>query len=165
MGRPLAQVPLHQGTLLRPPHSCKTERIASLPPFNIPAFLLSACAPKGVVFMTFWQGFVISLSAQAGFVDAASAASAQDFLICIEMLIASLAHFYIFPTSQWQPGYRERRMRAAAADEEAELRLTSTFAVSDFFHDIQVLSSCNQRQFVCENYQFAHDPPIFCVHY
>ena len=123
-----------------------------------------------------WQGFVIGLVAQLGYIDQASANTAQskervktqhtpihtyptrscrcrhalrhaaqmptlstythatphclcatphclcalrslppfsDFLICIEMLLASLAHFYIFPSEQWAPGHREQKERVS----------------------------------------------------
>ena len=31
--------------------------------------------------------------------------SPRSFLICIEMLIASIAHFYVFPHYEWEEGY------------------------------------------------------------
>ena len=56
---------------------------------------------KGVVFMTFWQGLAISVLAQTtdvgGQDEAEWAKSAQNFLICLEMLLFSIAHFYCFP--------------------------------------------------------------------
>jgi hypothetical protein len=42
-------------------------------------------------------------------VDARAASQITNLLICIEMLIASVAHFYIFPYEEWAPGYRENR--------------------------------------------------------
>lgn len=55
---------------------------------------------KGVVFMTFWQGLAISVLAETtdfGGEDAEGwAKSAQNFLICLEMLLFSIAHFYCF---------------------------------------------------------------------
>jgi hypothetical protein len=56
---------------------------------------------KGVVFMTFWQGLAISILAQTtdvgGQDEVEWAQSAQNFLICLEMLLFSIAHFYCFP--------------------------------------------------------------------
>jgi hypothetical protein len=52
--------------------------------------------------MTFWQGFVIQVMGSLGMVDEKSALQIQNLLICIEMLIASLLHFYIFPYHEWQ---------------------------------------------------------------
>lgn len=85
---------------------------------------------KGVVFMTFWQGLVISILAstaegasmfQPGNDDDGKAATgatnysdnwatqAQNFLICLEMLIFSIVHFYVFPTEEWRDGYRPKK--------------------------------------------------------
>ena len=55
---------------------------------------------------------------------------AQNFLICLEMLLFSIAHFYCFPTEEWQDGYRpavEKNMSAgdnlAFGDFMADLKL------------------------------------------
>ena len=64
------------------------------------------------------------------------AAYRADFLICIEMLVASLAHFYIFPYRQWEPGYRAR----LAGQASSHFSLRDNFAVRDFVRDIQVQS-------------------------
>jgi hypothetical protein len=51
--------------------------------------------------MTFWQGLAISVLAQTTSVGGQDqdewAKSAQNFLICLEMLLFSIAHFYCFP--------------------------------------------------------------------
>lgn len=60
---------------------------------------------KGVVFMTFWQGVLLEIIASLGVLDAKSALQIQNLLICIEMFMASIAHMYIFPYQEWQPGY------------------------------------------------------------
>ena len=53
--------------------------------------------------MTFWQGLAISILAQTtdvgGQDEAEWAKSAQNFLICLEMLLFSIAHFHCFPVS------------------------------------------------------------------
>jgi len=53
--------------------------------------------------MTFWQGLAISVLAQTTEVGGQDeekwAKSAQNFLICLEMLLFSIAHFYCFPVS------------------------------------------------------------------
>jgi hypothetical protein len=56
----------------------------------------------GVVFMTFWQGVVISLLADTTDLlssgddqqEEIMAKQTQNFLICLEMLGFSIAHFY-----------------------------------------------------------------------
>jgi hypothetical protein len=76
--------------------------------------LKNACDPwpkflcvKGVVFMTFWQGVLLQIVSSLGFLDSKSAMQIQNLLICIEMFMASIAHFYIFPYQEWQPGYEK----------------------------------------------------------
>ena len=88
---------------------------------------------KGVVFMTFWQGLAISAMSGLGLVDDHMASTAQDFLICVEMLLASLAHFWIFPYQQWQDGYKEK----AVVTKAAQTQLRDTLALRDFMRDIQ----------------------------
>merc|ERR1712008_495658 len=73
---------------------------------------------KGVVFMTFWQGLVIGILARTtgektdeeiangGNEEDNWAARAQSFLICLEMLLFSVAHFYVFPVEEWDPNYK-----------------------------------------------------------
>lgn len=71
--------------------------------------LLAWCDPwpkflciKGIVFMTFWQGIAITGMSVAGIVDEKSALAAQNMLICIEMLLASIMHHLFFPYHEWQ---------------------------------------------------------------
>mmetsp|Transcript_17910 Transcript_17910/g.53931 ORF Transcript_17910/g.53931 Transcript_17910/m.53931 type:complete len:416 (+) Transcript_17910:871-2118(+) len=62
---------------------------------------------KGVVFFTYWQGIGIAMAQSAGLIKARDkwttydtddvAAGLQEFLICVEMFIAALAHAYAFP--------------------------------------------------------------------
>jgi hypothetical protein len=76
--------------------------------------------------MTFWQGLVISILFHASadssedmnksddYVDSASnsgtnfhsASSIQHILICMEMLLFSVAHFCVFPAEEWEEGYK-----------------------------------------------------------
>jgi hypothetical protein len=94
---------------------------------------------KGVVFMTFWQGLaialVINLNPKAqrwqsyGDNDGAKdmAAMLQNILICVEMLFFSLAHFCVFPTDEWEEGYRPKDMEAPG------------MAFKDFFKEVIVV--------------------------
>ena len=66
-----------------------------------------------------------------GFVDAKSAAQIQNLLICIEMLLASLAHYYIFPYHEWHEGYQRERERS--------IQITDTLAMGDFYRDARQL--------------------------
>jgi hypothetical protein len=38
------------------------------------------------------------------------AAQIQNFLICLEMLFFSIAHYCVFPAEEWEPGYRPRAL-------------------------------------------------------
>lgn len=87
---------------------------------------------KGVVFMTFWQGISIQVMSSMGMVDERTATQIQNLLICIEMLIASLAHFYIFPYEEWEPGYRENQ-------NFIKVRIRETLGLTDFGRDVYQL--------------------------
>ncbi|CAB9527337.1 Transmembrane protein 184C [Seminavis robusta] len=89
---------------------------------------------KGVVFMTFWQGLAITLLAET--TDAAGGGdpdewgkAAQNFMICLEMLLFSIAHFYCFPVEEWEPGYRARASRS----------LAESLALGDFVQDLKLI--------------------------
>ena len=89
---------------------------------------------KGVVFMTFWQGLAITLLAETtdvGGQDAEEwAKSAQNFLICLEMLLFSIAHFYCFPTEEWEEGYRVKHSQGRFGD---------SIALGDFLSDLKLV--------------------------
>eukprot|EP00545_Synedropsis_sp_CCMP1620_P006973 CAMPEP_0119030084 /NCGR_PEP_ID=MMETSP1176-20130426/40851_1 /TAXON_ID=265551 /ORGANISM="Synedropsis recta cf, Strain CCMP1620" /LENGTH=690 /DNA_ID=CAMNT_0006986449 /DNA_START=753 /DNA_END=2825 /DNA_ORIENTATION=+ len=89
---------------------------------------------KGVVFMTFWQGLAITIlasSTDVGGTDATEwARSAQNFLVCLEMLLFSIAHFYCFPTEEWEEGYKASHTKSQFGD---------TIALGDFFKDVKLL--------------------------
>jgi hypothetical protein len=86
---------------------------------------------KGVVFATFWQALVIQAMSAYGLVDERTASQCQNLLICIEMLIASVAHLYVFPHQEWAPSYRHERQRS--------LLLRDTMALGDFYRDMRRL--------------------------
>eukprot|EP00574_Skeletonema_japonicum_P003729 CAMPEP_0201719688 /NCGR_PEP_ID=MMETSP0593-20130828/4844_1 /ASSEMBLY_ACC=CAM_ASM_000672 /TAXON_ID=267983 /ORGANISM="Skeletonema japonicum, Strain CCMP2506" /LENGTH=794 /DNA_ID=CAMNT_0048210195 /DNA_START=62 /DNA_END=2446 /DNA_ORIENTATION=+ len=113
---------------------------------------LSWCRPfpkflciKGVVFMTFWQGLVISLLAESTDILSSGgeavtdgnaedqetyAKQAQNFLICLEMLGFAIAHFYCFPVEEWEEGYRPVEDRTKFGD---------NMALGDFLHDLKLI--------------------------
>lgn len=63
---------------------------------------------KGVVFVTFWQSVGIGAMCTFGLSTPEESYQIQNFLICIEMLLASIAHYYIFPYEEWEEGYADR---------------------------------------------------------
>lgn len=71
----------------------------------VPKFL----SIKAVVFLTYWQSILITLLVSAGVIHATDlvsvdnvAAGIQDFVICIEMFLAAIAHRYAFPISDFE---------------------------------------------------------------
>ncbi|CAN4094152.1 unnamed protein product [Withania somnifera] len=63
---------------------------------------------KSIVFLTWWQGLGIALLSTLGFLKSPIAqalqfkSSIQDFIICIEMGIASVVHLYVFPAKPYE---------------------------------------------------------------
>ncbi|EHA8587896.1 putative transmembrane protein [Cocos nucifera] len=68
-------------------------------PFNpVPKFIMI----KSIVFLTYWQGVLVFLAAKSGFIkNAEKAADFQNFILCIEMLIAAVGHLYAFPYKEY----------------------------------------------------------------
>nr|VDD47615.1 unnamed protein product [Brassica oleracea] len=62
---------------------------------------------KSIVFLTWWQGVAIALLSSLGLFKSSIAqslqlkTSVQDFIICIEMGIASVVHLYVFPAKPY----------------------------------------------------------------
>lgn len=119
---------------------------------------LSWCRPfpkflciKGIVFMTFWQGLVIALLANSSFAgnNASSdgsnddpdiwAKQAQNFLICLEMLLFSIAHFYCFPVEEWQDGYRPDQNKSNTT-------FGDNMALGDFVADLKLIMRGNKQK-------------------
>uniref|UniRef100_A0A0D9W880 Protein LAZ1 n=1 Tax=Leersia perrieri TaxID=77586 RepID=A0A0D9W880_9ORYZ len=63
---------------------------------------------KSIVFLTWWQGVVIAIMYALGLLRSPLAqslqlkSSIQDFIICIEMGIASVVHLYVFPAKPYE---------------------------------------------------------------
>jgi Domain of unknown function. len=106
---------------------------------------------KGIVFMTFWQSVVIGFLANSTNIASGGkdddsddpgiwGKQAQNFLICLEMLLFSIAHFYCFPTEEWEEGYRpaiEKKMSAG-----------DNLAFGDFISDLKlIMRGRDEREF------------------
>lgn len=125
---------------------------------------------KGVVFMTFWQGLALSILAEttelipSGKNGEAGAdvwgKQAQNFLICLEMLLFSIAHFQTFPTEEWEEGYRPRTT--------ADSKFGDHMALRDFLSDIKLVLTTkgpqrarkkSQRKLLREDTESEEDDP------
>ncbi|KAL1293883.1 hypothetical protein HN51_054560 [Arachis hypogaea] len=97
-----------------------------LQPFNpVPKFIII----KSVVFLTYWQGVLVFLAAKSGFIkDADEAAQLQNIIICVEMLLAALGHFYAFP-------YKEYAGANIGASRGLSASLAHALMLNDFYHD------------------------------
>jgi len=114
---------------------------------------------KGIVFMTFWQGLVIGFLANATNMaggnnnnpDQSNSSDngetsqetwgieAQNFIICLEMLFFSIAHFYCFPTDEWQEGYRPRQEKKLGG-------FGDNMALGDFVADLKLIMRGSQTK-------------------
>ena len=59
------------------------------------------------------------------------AKQAQNFVICLEMLLFSIAHFYCFPTDEWMEGYRPK--------ENNNAKFGDNIALGDFYNDMKLV--------------------------
>ncbi|KAJ1459589.1 organic solute transporter Ostalpha-domain-containing protein [Pelagophyceae sp. CCMP2097] len=88
-------------------------------------------AIKGVVFMTWFQGIAITLALKlklGPLGDERLASAFQNFLVCVEMFVAALAHAHIFGAEEWQPDYQPVRVNAS---------FTDNLALHDFVRDFR----------------------------
>ena len=100
---------------------------------------------KGVVFMTFWQGIIISFIAHAvynndankdGYDDSSPtewSKQAQSFLICLEMFLFAIVHCFVFPTEEWEKGYQQRERLKIKAN------FGDSLALRDFVKDVKLV--------------------------
>lgn len=69
------------------------------------------------------------LAAKSGFIkDADEAALLQNFIICVEMLIAAVGHFYAFP-------YKEYAGANIGGSRGFSASLGHAVKLNDFYHD------------------------------
>ncbi|KAH7525170.1 protein LAZ1 homolog 1 [Ziziphus jujuba] len=65
---------------------------------------------KSIVFLTWWQGVAIGFLFSMGFLKGSLALELktriQDYIICIEMGVAAVAHLYTFPAAPYKRGER-----------------------------------------------------------
>ncbi|KAG6498930.1 hypothetical protein ZIOFF_038683 [Zingiber officinale] len=97
-----------------------------LHPFNpVPKFIII----KSVVFLTYWQGVLVFLAAKSEFIKSAEeAADLQNFVLCVEMLVAAVGHFYAFP-------YKEYAGANIGGSSGFRGNLFHALKFNDFYHD------------------------------
>lgn len=101
---------------------------------------------KAVVFFSFWQGVAIQLAIRAGVLHDVKGVSAteqatglQDLLICLEMFIAAVAHYFVFSYKE----YQTQRHDGASPALSRRRQLVRNFA--DIFDFRDVLSDARDR--------------------
>ncbi len=109
---------------------------------------------KGVVFMTFWQKMTISIIVHVAYADKFKSneeatdfvARSQNFLICLEMLFAAVAHCFVFSPDEWAEGYREREERRRKRQSELETHFGDSVALGDFIRDVKTVMASKRRR-------------------
>ncbi|WZN64881.1 subunit alpha of organic solute transporter [Chloropicon roscoffensis] len=89
---------------------------------------------KGVIFFTFWQGFVLSLLVSCGVISTAEEANEiQNCLICVEMFAASVGTLYAFPHNQYIV-HDSKSLNVTNLGGKISHAISFTDVVSDTFH-------------------------------
>ena len=115
-------------------------------------------AIKGIVFLTFWQGLMISIivhlqydkdddndtsegSSSSSSSSSSNSKSAQEqaaeiqnVLICLEMLFFAICHWCVFPAEEWEAGYRPKNYAKPG------------IGLQDFVSDMSYIVSTRRRR-------------------
>mmetsp|Transcript_35240 Transcript_35240/g.77025 ORF Transcript_35240/g.77025 Transcript_35240/m.77025 type:complete len:483 (-) Transcript_35240:219-1667(-) len=105
-----------------------------LMPFNP---VIKFITVKAVVFMTFWQGFAISLMVMVGAVEGTRDAKAlQNLLICAEMVLGAFAMHYAYTNKDYRTpdGLQTERQREMPSG--VSTSLTHAISIHDVAHDV-----------------------------
>ncbi|KAL9245938.1 hypothetical protein vseg_019532 [Gypsophila vaccaria] len=121
-----------------------------LRPFNpVPKFVLI----KSVVFLTYWQGVLVFLTAKSGFIkDAQDAADFQNFIVCIEMFMAAFGHFFAFP-------YKEYAGANIGVSPSLTGSLAHALKLNDFYHDTVHQFAPTYHEYVLYNHGEGEEGP------
>ena len=124
-----------------------------------------ACV-KLIIFATYWQSVLISVLALAGRFEGWDGWTSenvgqglQDFLICVEMMVASFGHMYAFPSKEFwtvDGGDEETRHGSAIS------KVFDVMTPSDIVSDVRELTRMNKKyqQVRDDNNEeeWTHDP-------
>lgn len=87
---------------------------------------------------------LVFLAAKTGLIkNAEDAAQYQNFIICVEMLLAAVGHLYAFP-------YKEYAGANIGASRDLTGSLSHALKLNDFYHDTVHQVSC--KLFFCNGY-------------
>eukprot|EP00242_Pyramimonas_sp_CCMP2087_P016029 CAMPEP_0198217900 /NCGR_PEP_ID=MMETSP1445-20131203/66357_1 /TAXON_ID=36898 /ORGANISM="Pyramimonas sp., Strain CCMP2087" /LENGTH=334 /DNA_ID=CAMNT_0043894747 /DNA_START=473 /DNA_END=1477 /DNA_ORIENTATION=+ len=91
---------------------------------------------KAVVFMTFWQGFAISVLVVMDWIESSEDGKAvQNFLICIEMVVGAFGTYYAFSNKEYRtpPGLtcQTRNLPSGVSNS-----ITHAISMHDVAHDV-----------------------------
>lgn len=112
-----------------------------LQPFNP---LLKFVLVKTVIFLTFWQGIAISMICSWGKIkDPSDGKALQNFMICLEMIGASVMMLYAFPHTEYNIGGAASGMNSSALGHAISIRDVVSDTVHQFapaYHDYVLYS-------------------------
>ncbi|PIN08212.1 hypothetical protein CDL12_19221 [Handroanthus impetiginosus] len=119
-----------------------------LQPFNpVPKFIII----KSVVFLTYWQGVLVFLAAKSKLInDTEEAAEFQNFIVCVEMLIAAIGHLYAFP-------YKEYAGANIGANRGFTASLAHALKLNDLYHDTVHQFAPTYHDYVLYNHSEGED--------
>ena len=101
---------------------------------------------KLVIFFSFWQEMICYAAVKYGLIKHQTSwaaitadqagAGVQEFLMCVEMAVAAIAHFYVFPIEDYKKGHSklERAARPGLAESTRMM-----FSVKDVLADIAIV--------------------------
>jgi hypothetical protein len=86
---------------------------------------------KGIVFMTFYQEFMIYALSDLGAFSAAAAQQYQALLICIEMFLFSIAHYNVFKAHEWENDFKDEKINQLRV--QKEMQSQGSYTESDWY--------------------------------
>eukprot|EP00163_Fabomonas_tropica_P031171 TRINITY_DN731_c0_g1_i3.p1 TRINITY_DN731_c0_g1~~TRINITY_DN731_c0_g1_i3.p1 ORF type:complete len:359 (+),score=35.91 TRINITY_DN731_c0_g1_i3:1952-3028(+) len=99
---------------------------------------------KAIIFMSFWQGVLFAMLRRFDVIRASTDFSAdnvqtglQDYLICIEMFIAAVAHKWVFPYKEY--GHLPPQLNVYGRRVKFQQRVKSMLSMQDIVDDTKTI--------------------------